>query len=103
MIPKLWTIVLKEYMNRNGMADGTDTSRLRHIFSSQTHEHMTISCVEGITKKYLSQAKNEHPNLFRQHDYSPHSFRHSIAVHIAAEDQPAAHPSAYCGYRKLNL
>ena len=29
----------------------------RHIFSSQTHEQMTISCVEGIYKKYVTLAK----------------------------------------------
>lgn len=30
----------------------------KHIFSSQTHEQMTISCIEGIYKKYIVMAKN---------------------------------------------
>ena len=101
-VPENCVRILKEYMNRNGMADGTDTSRLRHIFSSQTHEHMTISCVEGITKKYLSQAKNEHPNLFRQHDYSPHSFRHSIAVHMLESGVPIPVIKVFLGHASIS-
>jgi len=29
----------------------------RHVFSSQTHEQMTISCIEGIINKYVPLAK----------------------------------------------
>ncbi|MCR1864789.1 tyrosine-type recombinase/integrase [Murimonas intestini] len=54
----------------------------RHIFSSQTHEQMTISCVEGIYKKYVSIAKEQHPTLFRADSYPPHSMRHSTACHL---------------------
>ncbi len=54
----------------------------RHVFSSQTHELMTVSCVEGIFKKYVSIAKEENPNLFLQDSYSPHSMRHSTACHL---------------------
>lgn len=53
----------------------------RHVFSSQTHEKMTISCIEEIYKKYIEQAKKEHPDLFRDH-YSPHSMRHTTATHM---------------------
>lgn len=54
----------------------------RHIFSSQTHEHMTISCVEGVYKKYVVMAKNQNPSLFRADSYPPHSMRHSTACHL---------------------
>ena len=54
----------------------------RHIFSSQTHEQMTISCVEGIYKKYVSMAKEQHPTLFQADSYPPHSMRHSTACHL---------------------
>ena len=37
-----------------------------HIFSSQTHEHMTISCVEEIYKKYIKLAKEKAPELFKE-------------------------------------
>lgn len=54
----------------------------RHIFSSQTHEQMTISCVEGIFKKYVNMAKNQNPSLFHADSYPPHSMRHSTACHL---------------------
>lgn len=31
----------------------------KHVFSSQTHEQMTVSCVEGIYKKYVAIAKEK--------------------------------------------
>lgn len=54
----------------------------RHIFSSQTHEKMTISCVEEIYKKYVTMAKENNPNLFLEDSYPPHSMRHSTACHL---------------------
>jgi len=52
------------------------------LFSSQTNEKMTTACVRGIVKKYVHMAKMEHPSLFLGSSYSPHSFRHSKAVHL---------------------
>lgn len=54
----------------------------RHIFSSQTHEQMTVSCVEGIYKKYVSLAKEQYPTMFSANSYPPHSMRHSTACHL---------------------
>ena len=59
-----------------------DTYPEKHIFSSQTHEHMTISCVEGIYKKYVTMAKKQNPTLFQDDSYPPHSMRHSTACHL---------------------
>jgi len=57
-------------------------NRDKHLFSSQTHEMMTTSCIRGIVKKYVGIAKKAHPNLFGSSKYSTHSFRHSKAVHM---------------------
>lgn len=54
----------------------------RHVFSSQTHEQMTISCVEEIYKKYVNIAKEKHQDMFLDENYSPHSMRHSTACHL---------------------
>lgn len=43
---------------------------------------MTISCVEGIYKKYVTLAKKNHPALFGADSYLPHSMRHSTACHL---------------------
>lgn len=54
----------------------------RHVFSSQTHEQMTVSCIEGVYKKYVIMAKNQNPSLFHADSYPPHSMRHSTACHL---------------------
>jgi len=81
-IPQACASLLDGHLKRNGLSLLAGNERHRHIFSSQTHEHMTISCVEEIVKKYVAQARSKNPNLFPHKSYSPHSFRHSIAVHM---------------------
>ena len=54
----------------------------KHVFSSQTHEQMTVSCIEGIYKKYVAIAKEKHPDMFLKDSYPPHSMRHSTACHL---------------------
>ena len=81
-IPENCAHLLMKYLeSRNLDATGMD-SKAKHVFSSQTNEKMTISCVEEIVKKYVEQAKKEHPDKYRNQGYSPHSFRHSVAVHM---------------------
>jgi len=78
VIPEQCAVLLKSYIEQNRLNSfGTQ----RRLFSSQTHEHMTISCLEAIVKKYVRIAKRLRPDLFREH-YTPHSFRHSIAMHM---------------------
>lgn len=67
--------MLKKYIKHRRIDPFPD----RHVFSSQTHEQMTISCVEGIYKKYVSMAKKSHTDLFPADSYPPHSMRHSTA------------------------
>ena len=77
-IPPACADVIKKYIQYRGIAD----SAMRHVFSSKTHEKMTVSCVEGIYKKYVAIAKKNHPDLFLKGGYSPHSMRHSTACHL---------------------
>jgi len=78
VIPEHCVTLLKTYIEQRCLKN---SSALRHLFSSQTHEHMTISCLEAVVKKYVLFAKKLRPDLFRNH-YTPHSFRHSIAMHM---------------------
>lgn len=73
----------------------------RHIFSSKTHEHMTVSCVEGIYKKYVRRAKEENPELFRADDYPPHSMRHTTATHMLAAGVPLVVIKNFLGHASL--
>lgn len=54
----------------------------RFVFSSQIHEHMTVSCIEGIYKKYVTIAKEKYPDMFLKESYPPHSMRHTTACHL---------------------
>lgn len=71
-IPAQCAALLKDYLSSVNKLTFLDS----HVFSSQTNEHMTISCVEEIVKKYLRIAKMENPTLFREKKYTPHTFRH---------------------------
>jgi len=51
-----------------------------HVFISQTHDYMTVSCVEAIFKKYVARAKEENQLLFQAESYTPHCMRHTTAV-----------------------
>ena len=65
--PRNCANILAEYPKKRGL----EKQYQRHVFSSQTHEHMTASCVEGIYAKYVTAAKQQHPELFRQKSYPP--------------------------------
>jgi site-specific recombinase XerD len=57
-------------------------SRALPLFLSQSNKRMTTSCVRSIVKKYVEMAKSQNPMLFTEESYSPHSFRHSKAIHM---------------------
>lgn len=73
----------------------------RHIFSSQTHEKMTISCIEAIFKKYVRVAKQINPSLFIDNNYTPHSMRHSTASHMLESGVPLAVIKNFLGHSSL--
>jgi site-specific recombinase XerD len=75
-IPQECAKLLESHLKRNGLNTVVGNEKCRHVFSSQTHERMTISCVEEIVKKYVKAVRSAHPNLFPHKSYSPHSFRH---------------------------
>ncbi len=54
-IPAAASGMPKRYIGHRGIFD----SKEKHIFSSQTHEKMTVSCIEEIYKKYVIRAKKE--------------------------------------------
>lgn len=73
----------------------------RHIFSSQTHEQMTVSCLEGIFKKYIVIAKQGYPDLFKEESYPPHSMRHSTATHMLEAGIPLIVIKNFLGHSSL--
>jgi len=91
--------LLKKHLNHNNL--NVETHLNQHVFSSQIHEHMTISCIECIVKKYVSKARIKRPDLFPESHYSPHSFRHSIAVHMLEAGIPLPVIKNFLGHSSI--
>ena len=82
IIPTSCTAIIIEYLRVRKYDLNNKSTYDRHLFFSQTNGHMSISCVEEVVRKYVNRAKELYPKNFRQNKYTPHSFRHSIAVHM---------------------
>ena len=95
-IPSSAADMLKKYITHRGIAG----SRECHVFSSQTHEKMTVSCIEEIYKKYVSRAKRDNPGQFRD-NYTPHSMRHTTATHMLEAGVPLIVVKNFLGHVSL--
>ena len=101
-IPDNCANLLKKYLESRNLFITEKESRSRHVFSSQTHEKMTISCIEEIVKKYVKQAKKEYTDKYCSSNYSPHSFRHSIAVHMLECGNSLPVIQAFLGHESIS-
>ena len=89
--------LLKHYLDKCGISKQLD----RHVFSSQTREHMTTSCITEIFKKYVRLAKERNPMLFRESSYTPHSMRHSTATHMLEAGVPLMAIKNFLGHASV--
>lgn len=96
-IPDHCSSMLKKYLNHRNI----ETEPNKHIFSSQTHEHMTVSCIEGIYKKYIKLAKEKNPNLFKEARDSPHSMRHTTGQHMLEAGVPLMVIKSFLGHASV--
>lgn len=101
-LPENCASLLKKYIENRGLDPNSPQDRSKHVFSSQTHEKMSVSCVEAIVKKYIKKAKNMYPDMFLQDKYSPHSFRHSIAVHMLECGESLVVIKAFLGHESIS-
>lgn len=92
------TAILQGYLGHRRI----DTQPDSHIFSSQTHEKMSVSCVEAIFKKYVSMARVQRPDLFREASYPPHSMRHTTAVSMLEAGVSLPVIKAFLGHAQLS-
>lgn len=95
-IPMQAAEMLKKYILHRNIMDKKE----RHVFSSQTHEKMTVSCIEEIYYKCVERARNDHPDMFREH-YSPHSMRHTTATHMLEAGVPLIVVKNFLGHVSL--
>ena len=89
--------MLRNYLAWRGIEHKLDC----HVFSSRTHEHMTVSCVEAIYKKHLKEARRLNPTMFREKSYSPHSMRHTCAMHMLEAGVPLIAIKNFLGHAFL--
>ena len=88
--------MLKKYIEHRRIIN----DRERHVFSSQTHEKMSVSCIEEIYSKYIDKAKREYPEMFK-HNYTPHSMRHTTATHMLEAGVPLIVVKNFLGHVSL--
>src|SRR5699024_11921572 len=88
--------IVKMYIAHRGISEDKN----RHIFSSQIHEKMTVSCIEEIYAKYIRIAKQENPGMFRN-NYTPHSMRHTTATHMLEAGVPLIVVKNFLGHVSL--
>ncbi len=95
-IPHDASDILKKYIEHRNILNDAE----KHVFSSQTHEQMTVSCIEEIYTKYIDKAKKMNPDKFRD-DYSPHSMRHTTATHMIEAGVPLIVVKNFLGHVSL--
>jgi site-specific recombinase XerD len=96
-IPTACAFMLKHYIGYRSLDGKPD----RHIFSSQTHEQMSVSCIEEIFKKYVNIGKKENHLLFQEDSYPPHSMRHSTASSMLEAGVPLVVIKNFLGHASL--
>ena len=101
-IPDNCTTILNGYLLSRKLNVKDVSMQKRHLFSSQTNEHMTISCIKDIVRKYVRMAKESNPDLFKQSNYTPHSCRHSIAVHMLEAGDSLVTIKAFLGHASIS-
>ena len=95
-IPLEASNMLKKYIDHRKISNDA----VRHVFSSQTHEKMTVSCIEEIYSKYIDKAKMSNSDKFRD-NYTPHSMRHTTATHMIEAGVPLIVVKNFLGHVSL--
>jgi site-specific recombinase XerD len=101
VIQQTCAALLKDYIHRTLCDRTVAKDQPQHLFSSQTHEHMTISCIEARVTKYVKIAKERYPDQFKCKVYSPHSLRHSIAIHMLEAEIPLPVIKVFLGHASI--
>lgn len=89
--------LLRWHLRENGLEE----KRNHPLFSSQTNKKMTPACIRNLTEKYVTMGRAMHPKLFPEPKYSPHSFRHSKAVHMVEAGSQLINIRNYLGHASI--
>ena len=100
-IPDNCAAILTSYLKSMEMDVRSKGANTKFLFQSQRNPQMSLACVEEIVEKYVTQAKKKYPDLFKQKRYTPHSFRHSIAVHMLEAGESLVSIKAFLGHASI--
>lgn len=71
------------------------------LFSSQRSEKMTTASIRYVVQKYVAKAKESSSEKFLEKGYSPHSFRHSKAIHMLKAGVPLIYIRNFLGHESV--
>lgn len=91
--------LIKRYLAERGKTLKED--RNEHLFPSQRSDRITTACIRNLVCKYVTLAKTNNPNYFREKGYSPHSFRHSKAIHMLEAGVPLIYIRNFLGHESF--
>ena len=91
------SVMLKKYISHRRISNQHE----RHIFSTQRNEMMSTSALEELFSKYVKRAKEQNEGLFLEETYTPHSMRHTTAVHMVEAGVPLLVIKQFLGHAHL--
>lgn len=91
--------LIKRYLAERGKT--LKDNRDEHLFPSQRSDRITTACIRNLVRKYVTLAKSNHPEYFKEEGYSPHSFRHSKAVHMLEAGVPLIYIRNFLGHESV--
>ena len=69
------SLILKDYFDTFKISDDD------YLFKNKNNNKLTTKGISYIFSKYVHKSQNSYPEKFKEH-YSPHSMRHSKAMHL---------------------
>ena len=88
---------LMKYMKYRKIQDIPDS----FVFRTQREPKMSVGCLEQIFDKYVTQAREQHPDLFHEPGYSPHSMRHTTAICMVEAGVPLPVIKVFLGHSTI--
>lgn len=70
--------LIRDYISYRRIANKPEA----YVFKSKTHDHMSVSAIEAVYKKYITLLKKQYPDKFQFDHYTPHTMRRTVASHM---------------------
>ena len=90
--------LLKRYIAYRRISNQPDAC----VFCTQRNDRMSVKSIEEIYKKYVTMAKEMYTDLFQEATYTPHSMRHTTAVHMLDAGVPLIVIKQFLGHENIS-